>query len=181
MLRLLCGNDIEDETLRQQHWAGVMCFVMKHIYERDFVPHIALLMKMLNEILLNQEVDSPVEHRKILLKYIVKAGNVSQLSDFINQVKIHSTKPSVGEDIMNIEEAMKEVGRKEGRQEGRLEGRQEGFREVLINQLEHKFKIIPPFYLDRIEKADISTLLKLSNRILTAKTIEQIFAEIAIH
>lgn len=173
---LIDTNDIEDETLRKQHWAGVMCFVMKHIYARDFIPHIALLMKMLNEILLNKEIDSPVELRKILLKYIVRVGNVSQLSDFIDQVKVHSAQPFVGEDVMNIEEAMKAVGRKEGRQEGRQEAR-----EMLVNLLEQKFTIIPPFYRDRIEKSDISTLLKLANRILTAKSIEQIFADMVIH
>ncbi|SFU77190.1 hypothetical protein SAMN05216339_11155, partial [Nitrosomonas eutropha] len=79
-----------------------------------------------------------------------------------------------------IEEG-KQIGIREGRQEGRLEGRQEGRlegeAEFFLKLLERKFGPADEITRARIRSVDSRTLLHWGERILTAQTIEEVFAD----
>ncbi|PYG01534.1 hypothetical protein D893_01900 [Thioalkalivibrio sp. ALE21] len=75
-----------------------------------------------------------------------------------------------------IEEGRRE-GRELGREEGREEGRKEGEEAVLLRLVEMRFGAeVAETYRARIEQADSETLLRWSERILTAKRPEDLFA-----
>ena len=77
-----------------------------------------------------------------------------------------------------------EEGRKEGREEGIKEGEQAGLKQglqrgearVLTALLRLRFGDLPVAVQQRIEAADADTLLRWSERVLTAKTLEEVLA-----
>ena len=68
-----------------------------------------------------------------------------------------------------------EKGRQEGRKEGRKEGRQEGEAQMLLRLLRLKFGVLPEEVQRRIESAEADALLALSERVLTANSIDEVF------
>jgi len=72
-------------------------------------------------------------------------------------------------------------GHQEGRQEGRREGRQEGRREgeaaVLLRQIERKFGPPDEVVRERINTADVETLLRWSERVLNAESAEEVLSD----
>lgn len=52
---------------------------------------------------------------------------------------------------------------------------QRGESTFLLSLLEHKFKIIPEIYREKIEKANDETLLKWGNRVLDSNDLEEVF------
>jgi len=66
-------------------------------------------------------------------------------------------------------------GIQKGRQEGIQKGRQEGLSGMLIRQFRLKFGELDVEVLDRIQSADTEQLMIWSERILKAKTVEDIF------
>lgn len=63
----------------------------------------------------------------------------------------------------------------EGRMAGRDEGRTEGEAALLLRLLERRFGNVPEDTQQRIRKADAETLLLWGERILDAKTLEDIW------
>lgn len=82
-----------------------------------------------------------------------------------------------------------EKGREEGREEGLEEGREEGMRQgmqqgmqrgesrILTAQLRLRFGDLSAAVYQRIETADAETLLRWSERVLTAKTLDEVLAD----
>jgi hypothetical protein len=78
-----------------------------------------------------------------------------------------------------VEEGRKdglEEGRKEGLKEGRKEGLKEGRQEVLVKQLGLKFGELPAWAVQRLQAADDAELARWTERILTAATLDDVFA-----
>ena len=77
------------------------------------------------------------------------------------------------------EEEGRKKGLKEGLKEGFKEGRQEGVRtggsRVLMHQMTLKFGELSDEVRQKIESADEETLLRWSERLLDAKTVEDVF------
>jgi predicted transposase YdaD len=71
---------------------------------------------------------------------------------------------------------IREEGRQEGHQEGHQEGRREGEVEMLLRLLRLRFGPLPPDAIARLQAADPETLLHWSERVLTAATLEEVFA-----
>ncbi|MFE7718014.1 DUF4351 domain-containing protein [Nocardia rhizosphaerihabitans] len=67
-------------------------------------------------------------------------------------------------------------GRVEGRVEGRAEGRVEGEAKVLIRQITRKFGIPSAQVADTVRSAGTAQLELWADRILTATTLDEIFA-----
>ena len=65
----------------------------------------------------------------------------------------------------------------EGRQEGRQEGRRLGKAELLKELASRRFGDLPPWALERLDRADLETLDRWSGHILDAKRLEDIFDE----
>ena len=74
-----------------------------------------------------------------------------------------------------IEEGRKE-GLKEGEQAGLKQGLQRGEARILTAQLRLRFGDLPAAVQQRIEAADPDTLLRWSERVLTAQTLEEVLA-----
>ena len=68
-------------------------------------------------------------------------------------------------------------GRQQGRQEGRQEGKLEGEMDLLLHLLEWRFGTVNEMFNVRVKQADSPTLQRWSKRILTAQTIEEVFAD----
>lgn len=96
------------------------------------------------------------------------------------------------EDAMTLAQRLKKsydlersTARAEGRQEGRLEGRQEGLQEglekgqrsLLAKQLRLKFGALDVETERRLAEADLTQLQLWAERILTAKTLAQVWAD----
>ncbi|MFZ5891422.1 MAG: Rpn family recombination-promoting nuclease/putative transposase [Myxococcota bacterium] len=67
-------------------------------------------------------------------------------------------------------------GRVEGRAEGRVEGRAEGRAEVLLEQLAERFGELPTSVHERVQHASLDELRIWSRRVLSASSIEAVFA-----
>ncbi len=65
----------------------------------------------------------------------------------------------------------------QGREEGRQEGIQRGEARILTAQLSLRFGELPATVHQRIEAADADTLLRWSERVLTAATLDEILAD----
>ena len=61
--------------------------------------------------------------------------------------------------------------------EGRRQGRREGEAEVLLRLLRVRFGPLPEDVMARLNAADAETLLRWSERILSAPTLDAVFAE----
>jgi hypothetical protein len=84
--------------------------------------------------------------------------------------------PEIEEHLMaTLAQQWLEQGRQEGRQEGQIEGIQTGQKQVVTRLLERRFGTIPGIYRDQIAAADSETLLKWSERVLSADRLEQVF------
>ena len=74
-----------------------------------------------------------------------------------------------------------EEGHKEGHREGHREGRKEGLQlgeaRILNALLRLRFGDLPVAVHQRIETADADTLLRWSERVLTAATLDEILAD----
>lgn len=68
------------------------------------------------------------------------------------------------------------LGREEGKAEGKAEGVAEGRAEILIKLLGLRFGALPPGAEARIRSAGIDELDRLAARVLTAQTLEDVFA-----
>jgi hypothetical protein len=62
------------------------------------------------------------------------------------------------------------------REEGRQEGRREGEAELLLRQLCIRFGTLPTDVVARVHAADPETLLHWSERVLSAATLDEVFA-----
>jgi len=65
----------------------------------------------------------------------------------------------------------------QGLQQGRQEGRREGEAALLLRLLEHKFGGLSEEVRERVARADAQTLLLWGERILTAKTVDEVLGE----
>jgi hypothetical protein len=73
-------------------------------------------------------------------------------------------------------EELREEGRKEGLQKGLRQGRREGEAELLIRQIELRFRRLDEETRKRIRAADADRLLQWGERILTARRLSDVFA-----
>jgi len=75
------------------------------------------------------------------------------------------------------EERGRTEGRTEGRAEGRTEGRVEGEYRLLSKQLERRFGPLPALLAARLEAAGSAELERWGVRLLSAQSLEEVFAE----
>jgi predicted transposase YdaD len=71
----------------------------------------------------------------------------------------------------------RQQGRQEGRQQGRQEGRQQGEAQLLTRLLERRFGTLAAADHARIQQADADELLTWGERLLTARTPEEVFGD----
>jgi predicted transposase/invertase (TIGR01784 family) len=165
---LIDTHDIEDEELRQQHWAGIMTYFFKHIYDREIWTLIQPLLEMMRKI---ESENGATHFLATLLKYwLVGAETTKRPQEFIEAIQEGLTIPikgavmTMGEQLIN-----------QGIQQGIQQGVQIGEGTLLMHQLQEKFSTIPQSYKQRIEQADAEMLLKWGARVLKAEALEEVF------
>ena len=82
--------------------------------------------------------------------------------------------PQEAEAMTGFAERFIEQGMQKGMQKGIQEGMQQGEAKVLVRQLICRFGDLPENIRQQIESADTDTLLKWSERILTAQTLDEV-------
>jgi predicted transposase YdaD len=107
---------------------------------------------------------------RVLFKYISEVSEISGQELF---EALAEAAPEAKEAIMTLAEQL----RREGRQEGHREGRLEGEASVLQRQLERKFGALPEQLKRRLGEATEEQLGCWAERILTADSVEAVFAE----
>ena len=93
----------------------------------------------------------------------------------VDQLKdaVRTAVPQAEESIMTIAEQLRQEGRAEGRAEGRLEGRLSMLRE----QLEQQFGPLSEQVTLRLDGATEEQLMRWTRRILTADSVQAVFAD----
>lgn len=174
---LIDTNTIEDETLKEQLWSGIVTFAFKHSRNREFKNAFLEFCKRA-KILVDKEGSRAVPLIKLLLHYQSLTKGLKDPKEILDIVEAELINPDNGENVMmSFAEYFEGIGVEKGRQEGRQVGHQEGESALLLRLLQRKFGIIPAHYRNKIEQADANTLLTWGERILKADYIEEIFEE----
>ena len=122
-------------------------------------------------------------HPERRLKYLDFIDIYAHLDD--NERQLYAQRyPHEASTMTGFAQRFIEEGRKEGREEGIKEGEQAGLKQglqrgearVLTALLRLRFGDLPVAVQQRIEAADADTLLRWSERVLTAQTLEEVLA-----
>jgi len=165
----------EPDKIRGQVMSRLVLLALKHIFDPDPKRVLANLMSLVQDIL---DRETSLEMLEVVMRYYV------QHSDQLDEQAIHQliTETVRGEDYMQtfidryIEQGRQQgmvLGKQEGRQEGRREGRYEGQRDVLLRLMTRKFGTLTAQQRKRIQQADGETLLRWSEQVLFATTLDE--------
>lgn len=118
-------STIDDDTLKQHAWSGVMDLALKHIFARDVLPYLKDMMALLQQL---DQADgwSVIE---TVIKYLLDRGQMDKQA-FITVIQ-HELTPELGDKIMTVSEQLIA----EGMQKGRLKAAQKMLAEQLDEAL----------------------------------------------
>ena len=105
-----------------------------------------------------------------LLNYVYEVTDEVQYDKF--RETIHASIPEAERETMTMAEQLRQEGRQQGRQEGEQKGRQS----LLERQLTLKFGELDDAHYQRLSEANEEQLLTYAMRVLTADSIESVFA-----
>lgn len=149
-------NKIEDETLKQSAWAGVMELTLKHIFARDMLPYIKDIIELLKHL----EKAEGKHFIETVLTYILDRGELSNKDTFIDLVKTRLA-PDVGEKIMTIAEQLKAEGMQQGMQQGLIKGKEEEQIEIAERLLAEKVELS---IIAKVTKLSIDKIKELKDK-----------------
>lgn len=152
--QLIDLGQIEDDVLRQKAWSGVMAFVLKHIFSRDLLPHLKVLMPLLHQLV----GENGREHVEIVLQYVLEQGDIGDKEAFFQLVD-ERVSHEVGEKIMSLGKVLREEGKLEGLQEGKLEGLQEGKWQVARKML---IEGVEPVFIAKVTGLSLKVIQRIS-------------------
>jgi Putative transposase, YhgA-like len=150
-LHLIDTHELADQDLREQRWAGIMTFVMKHIYVRDIAALLKPLIAMLQQLACESDA---TEYKATLLHYLMNTGDTAEPEVFVQAIE-QGLSASQGEGVMTIASRLIDIGVQQGIQQGVQQGVQTGQRQertyFLLSLLERKFGPLPVLYRTRIK------------------------------
>lgn len=114
--QLIDMSNVSDEEIRQRQWCGIMEFVTKHIFARDFLPHLYRIKSNLK--LLDQWEGNDYIVKTMFYAYT--SGNISDEKAFVEVIR-EALSPKTGEEIMTLAELHTQRGRQEGIKVGKKE------------------------------------------------------------
>lgn len=167
--QLVDTQTIPDEALRKQHWFGTMAFFMKHVFARDFLPYLKEALGILRKLEQVKGSNFVVS----LLHYVVTTAEIDAEA-LIETVK-EGLSTSTGEKIMTPAEQLIERGKQYGMQQGIQQGKVEGRQALLMELLNCRFPSAQASYENRVKNAQDDDLLLWSKKILSAKSVEEVF------
>lgn len=172
--QLIDVQRINDDVLRKRLWSGVVEFALKYRQVRNFANFLQVIFPWLNEI----ENDQGEDLAKSVLKYILSGIEAEDEALFIQKSEEYLSEKLRGE-IMTLAQRFEQKGLEQGILQGMQQGMQQGILRgeysLLLRQLERKFKVIPKNYRECLTKADMETLLVWGERVLSAKTLDEVF------
>jgi hypothetical protein len=101
---------------------------------------------------------------------------VADLRFEVFRAKLEATSPEIKEITMTMAEQLRREGKLEGRVEGWNEGRNEGRIETLRKLLTIKFRAVGAEHEAQLGSASVDDLDRYLERVLTAETIDGVFA-----
>ena len=161
---------MSDDEIKSHDWCGLMEFAFKHRKVTDFKAFLETLFPWLQRRTLESNSGSFLG--RTILTYILDDMDSHDIKLFLQQASQHLSTQLRGE-AMTLGQAFELRGEKRGRKIGM----QEGQVAVLTRQLNHRFGVISPFYLKRIEQASLETVLIWSERLLDATSIQEVFVD----
>lgn len=170
---------IPDKQLSKDSRLYVWLLAMKYATRSD-------QQTTVRELLIEALRSAPEDLRPILY-YLVNAYNYDEqtLRGIIRKVRPEEEQPMMSQFAREIEKKAllkgmqqgRQEGHQEGRQEGRLEGLLEGEVKLLMRQLSRRFQPLPNEITERILKADPNTIEIWADRVLDAKSLDEVFWE----
>jgi predicted transposase YdaD len=180
-IQIIEVQQIEDETLKKRMLSGIIEYILKHKRGKRFFKLEELF------IWLGKLAKGNAWRRRYVqnLVYYVLAETEGKELTKIMYLAEKCLSGEVKEQTMTYAEQLIELGRNEGIEKGRLEGRQEGRLEgvmngritLLKNLLQRKFPKTHSVYLKKLDHADENLLLKWAERLLSAQSCEEVFAD----
>lgn len=142
---------IPDPVMRQQQWAGLMTFVMKHRKMRDFAAFMEAVLSQLNKLEGTNTLGR--ELGRTVLYYIVETTGFDNRERFTELCRTYLSENLKG-DIMTIAESWVQ----DGMQKGMQKGMQQKETEIAKNLLNSGFD---PVLVSKNTGLDLATVEKL--------------------
>ena len=175
---LIDVHNLEDETLREQKWAGMLAFFMKHVNAPDIVKYVREVIGSLITLIGLGYEGFVVS----LLNYYMSEAKGFNLTIYIELVQEYFSK-EIGAQVMNMAQQLRNegivIGIKQGVQQGIEQGIEQGEAIVLLHLLQRKFGKVPAHHRAKIEAADSELLLSLAEGVLEASSLDGLFNKIA--
>jgi len=114
--QLLDLNQVDDEVMKKNIWAGIMMFALKHIYARDMLPFLIDYIPVL----------SIIDHLNggdlvgLMLQYTIQMGELSNEYEFFELINTYISQET-GEKIMTLAEKLIIKGKLEGMLEEKID------------------------------------------------------------
>jgi hypothetical protein len=188
---------LDDKDLQKHLGSGLLEFALKYREIRDLASFLEMLLPWVDR-LEKKWSTSGVFLGHAVLEYVLDGvnSNVNEADLFINKVNQYLTGRLRGE-IMTLAQQFEQRGIRQGIQQGIQKGMQKGMQQgiqqgmqqgiqygvqqgeaaLLLRLMQNRFGTVPPSYTQRIMDASSETLLVWSGNILTAKTLDDIFAK----
>ena len=154
-IKVIDVNEIKDEQLREKHYANIMVYLMKHIYEKEFYPYLKEVMGLLSAIAKND-----FQYIEDMVYYILQKAESSQKEDILSSFKeIAPTDKRDG--LMTIAEQLIEEGIQIGMQKGIQKGMHEGIQKGIQKGREEEKLQIAKILLKKglIDKESIEKII----------------------
>lgn len=159
---LIDTHEIDDEELYKQPMAGLMAYIMKHIYREDIQYIVQSRMKILKKL----EEEGASDFVVLLINYLLNTGETKNPKAFVDTIRKDL---SVGGKIMTAAEWF--------RNEGLVQGQAEGQYTMLLQLLQSKFGAVPTKYKKYLEQANSQQLMLWGKRMLSSPTLKALFEE----
>lgn len=138
--------------------------LFKHVKARDIIVYLEQLSDIVDQ-LVAAEADN---YLLTMVKYAIEKSQIPDREAFYHWVQTHLS-PPLETETMTLAEQL----RREGMQEGKLQGEQT----LLIKQLYRRFPSLNARYEERVKNARTEELFLWGERILDARTLDEIFAD----
>lgn len=166
-------NTIPDEEIRQREWSCLLEMLLKHIRVRDIMTYLEQLSGVFSN-LLKAQADNYVMS---MLKYLIVKADIKDREKFLFWVT-ENLPPKLEKQAMTLAQQWEKDGYQKGMQQGVQQGMQQGTlageRAILKRQFIRRFGSLSPRDIEKIENANAETLLIWGERILDAKTMDEI-------
>jgi len=164
-----------DAELRRDTTNALLLVLLKHIRDEDLGDRLPQWFDMFSSFAREK---NGLQRLRLLLLYLLKAAKMPPATlNLLCERVTPETKEAIMTTAQLLHEEGREKGREEGREEGREKGREEGRRQSLTRLLTLKFGVLSDSVAIAVQKADSREIDRLTDAVLTAESIDQLFPE----